>query len=201
MALMEKLIGETEFLQDNPPKFVPQEDRYEGGTSLHWKLACSHITPVTCYTVSMCMYYVHVHTCVSMCIHVCPCACIMYMCMHVCPCACIMYMCMHMCPCACIMYMCIHVCPCAYMCVHVHVLCACICVHVHALCTCACISLVPSPSFSRVGRPRASRGGGKRRAWYTLSAHASKSLGILRLRGMARTFPDILVIINGRGEL
>ncbi len=28
MGLMEKLIGETEFLQDNPPKFVPQEDRY-----------------------------------------------------------------------------------------------------------------------------------------------------------------------------
>lgn len=27
VALMEKLIGETEFLQDNPPKFVPQEDR------------------------------------------------------------------------------------------------------------------------------------------------------------------------------
>lgn len=27
VALMEKLIGETEFLQDNPPKFVPQEDK------------------------------------------------------------------------------------------------------------------------------------------------------------------------------
>ena len=27
VSLMEKLIGETEFLQDNPPKFVPQEDR------------------------------------------------------------------------------------------------------------------------------------------------------------------------------
>ena len=27
VALLEKLIGETEFLQDNPPKFVPQEDR------------------------------------------------------------------------------------------------------------------------------------------------------------------------------
>ena len=26
-ALMEKLIGETEFLQDNPPKFVPEENR------------------------------------------------------------------------------------------------------------------------------------------------------------------------------
>ena len=24
-ALLEKLIGETKFLQDNPPKFVPQE--------------------------------------------------------------------------------------------------------------------------------------------------------------------------------
>ena len=28
VCLMEKLIGETEYLQDNPPKFVPQEDRY-----------------------------------------------------------------------------------------------------------------------------------------------------------------------------
>lgn len=27
VELMKKLIGETEFLQDNPPKFVPQEDR------------------------------------------------------------------------------------------------------------------------------------------------------------------------------
>ncbi len=29
VALMEKLIGETEFLQDNPPKFVPEENRCE----------------------------------------------------------------------------------------------------------------------------------------------------------------------------
>ena len=29
VALLEKLIGESEFLQDNPPKFVPQENRYE----------------------------------------------------------------------------------------------------------------------------------------------------------------------------
>ena len=28
VALLEKLIGETELLQDNPPKFIPQEDRY-----------------------------------------------------------------------------------------------------------------------------------------------------------------------------
>ena len=28
LRLLEKLIGETEFLQDNPPKFVPQEDKY-----------------------------------------------------------------------------------------------------------------------------------------------------------------------------
>ena len=112
MALMEKLIGETEFLQDNPPKFVPQEDRYEVGTSLHWKLACSHITPVTCYTVTMCMYYVHVCACAYMCVHV-----------HV--------------LCACI---CVHVhALCACICVHVHALCACICVHVHVLCTCACM--------------------------------------------------------------
>lgn len=27
VGLMEKLIGETEFLQDNPPKFVPEENR------------------------------------------------------------------------------------------------------------------------------------------------------------------------------
>ena len=26
VSLLEKLIGEVEFLQDNPPKFVPQED-------------------------------------------------------------------------------------------------------------------------------------------------------------------------------
>ena len=28
VSLLEKLIGEVEYLQDNPPKFVPQEDRY-----------------------------------------------------------------------------------------------------------------------------------------------------------------------------
>ena len=28
VSLLEKLIGEVEFLQNNPPKFVPQEDRY-----------------------------------------------------------------------------------------------------------------------------------------------------------------------------
>jgi len=27
VSLLEKLIGETEFLQDSPPKFIPQEDR------------------------------------------------------------------------------------------------------------------------------------------------------------------------------
>jgi acetylornithine deacetylase len=27
VALMTNLIGETEFLQNNPPKFIPQEDR------------------------------------------------------------------------------------------------------------------------------------------------------------------------------
>ena len=27
VSLLEKLIGEVQFLQDNPPKFVPQEDR------------------------------------------------------------------------------------------------------------------------------------------------------------------------------
>lgn len=27
VALLEKLIGETEFLQDSPPKFIPQENR------------------------------------------------------------------------------------------------------------------------------------------------------------------------------
>ena len=28
VSLLENLIGEVEFLQDNPPKFVLQEDRY-----------------------------------------------------------------------------------------------------------------------------------------------------------------------------
>ena len=27
VKLLEKLIGEVEFLQNNPPRFVPQEDR------------------------------------------------------------------------------------------------------------------------------------------------------------------------------
>ena len=27
VVLLSKLVGETEFLQNNPPKFVPQEDR------------------------------------------------------------------------------------------------------------------------------------------------------------------------------
>ena len=35
VGLLEKLIGETEFLQDNPPKFVPQEDK-----SVAWQLSC-----------------------------------------------------------------------------------------------------------------------------------------------------------------
>ena len=29
VSLMHKLIGEVEFLQNNPPKFIPQEDRYD----------------------------------------------------------------------------------------------------------------------------------------------------------------------------
>ena len=39
VALLEKLIGETEFLQDSPPKFIPQEDRYiiECSSEIHSK--------------------------------------------------------------------------------------------------------------------------------------------------------------------
>ena len=60
----------------------------------------------------------------------------------------------------------------------------------------ACLASSPVPLFSHAGRwCRALRGEEKRRAWYTLFAHASKSLGILRLRGMARIFSDIFVII------
>ena len=42
VALLEKLIGETEFLQDSPPKFVPQEDRYKlyRSSSLLKKSSC-----------------------------------------------------------------------------------------------------------------------------------------------------------------
>jgi len=29
MKLLTNLIGETKYLQDNPPKFVPEESRYE----------------------------------------------------------------------------------------------------------------------------------------------------------------------------
>ena len=35
VSLLEKLIGETEFLQDNPPKFVPEENRFVDDTGLH----------------------------------------------------------------------------------------------------------------------------------------------------------------------
>ena len=28
VSLLEKLIGGVEFLQNSPPKFIPQEDRY-----------------------------------------------------------------------------------------------------------------------------------------------------------------------------
>ena len=28
VQLLGKLIGETKYLQNNPPKFIPQEDRY-----------------------------------------------------------------------------------------------------------------------------------------------------------------------------
>ena len=46
---------------------------------------------------------------------------------------------------------------------------------------------------------RALRGGGKSRAWYTLSAHVPKYPGILGHRDTIRTFSDIFVIINGCG--
>ena len=32
VELLRKLIGETEYLQNNPPRFVPQEDRYIVGS-------------------------------------------------------------------------------------------------------------------------------------------------------------------------
>ena len=47
LGLLEKLIGETEFLQDNPPKLVPQEDK-----SVAWQLSCpfviKHIYHLAC---------------------------------------------------------------------------------------------------------------------------------------------------------
>ena len=58
VSLLEKLIGEVEFLQDNPPKFVPQEDRYALITSppvcielvirLCLLLQCSHAGCMQC---------------------------------------------------------------------------------------------------------------------------------------------------------
>ena len=57
------------------------------------------------------------------------------------------------------------------------------------------ISLVPSPYFSCARALRG--GGGKSRAWYTLSAHVPKYPGILGHRDTIRTFSDIFVIING----
>lgn len=36
VTLLTKLIGETEFLQDNPPKFVPQEDKYNYKCHVTW---------------------------------------------------------------------------------------------------------------------------------------------------------------------
>ena len=45
VSLLEKLIGEVEFLQDNPPpKFVPQEDRYAGSRSAGLHSLSSHIS-------------------------------------------------------------------------------------------------------------------------------------------------------------
>ena len=32
VELLRKLIGETEYLQNNPPRFIPQEDRYIVGS-------------------------------------------------------------------------------------------------------------------------------------------------------------------------
>ena len=57
----------------------------------------------------------------------------------------------------------------------------------------------PVPIFPAQEDACALRGGGKSRAWYTLSAHEPKYPGILGHRDTIRTFSDIFVIINGRG--
>ena len=53
----------------------------------------------------------------------------------------------------------------------------------------------PVPFFSAQEGARATRGEEKRRAWYTLFAHAPKSLGILRLRVMSGHFWILFVIL------
>ena len=53
----------------------------------------------------------------------------------------------------------------------------------------------PVPLFSAQEGARATRGEEKRRAWYTLFAHAPKSLGILRLRVMSGNFWILFVIL------
>ena len=36
VSLLEKLIGGVEFLQNSPPKFIPQEDRYAYARVVVW---------------------------------------------------------------------------------------------------------------------------------------------------------------------
>ena len=42
VKLLTNLIGETRYLQDNPPKFVPEENRYES------YIGKRHFSSVTC---------------------------------------------------------------------------------------------------------------------------------------------------------
>lgn len=60
IKLMEKLIGETEFLQNNPPRHVPQEDRYTGrGSTTLWAShhpATHPVLPVACHVLLFSLY-------------------------------------------------------------------------------------------------------------------------------------------------
>ena len=59
VPLLQKLIGETEFLQDNPPKFVPQEDRC--GVHVHAHTVGISTILICCFKyVSLCVHCVFV---------------------------------------------------------------------------------------------------------------------------------------------
>ena len=46
VQLLEKLIGESEFLQNNPPRFIPQEDRYRALLSSHEAMSAHWYWPL-----------------------------------------------------------------------------------------------------------------------------------------------------------
>ena len=55
IQLLEKLIGESEFLQNNPPRFIAQEDRFGPSHWLAWAALVPPILLSPSATLSACL--------------------------------------------------------------------------------------------------------------------------------------------------